>query len=187
MHQPLEGCGCITQSEWHAFALKETQQPHSKGGILLGCLIHLHLPETQLKVKTREYAGPLQALQHLLDVRKGVAVFLGSHIQLPEIYAKVEATILFPDQHNCVAPGAAVRSNSPCLQHIVHMCPDLLQQWWRDVSKLLFKGLVIGHLDVVLDLAGTPQLIVIKGEYVMILHQQFTGMSHLLLGPLVQA
>ena len=118
---------------------------------------------------------------------EGVAVFLGSHVQLPKVYAKAEATILFPNQDNCVAPGAATESNSLCLQHIIHVCPDLLQQWWQDVSKLLFKGLIIGHLDVVLDLTGTPQLIVIKGEYVMIPHQQFTSMSYLLLRPLVQA
>ena len=93
----------------------------------------------------------------------------------------------FLDQDNCVAPGAAAGSNSPCLQHVVHVCPDLLQQWWWDVLKLLFKGLIIGHLDVVLDLTGAPQLVVIKGEYVMILHQQFVSTSHLLLRPLVQA
>ena len=131
--------------------------------------------------------GPLQALQCFLDAGKGVAVFLGSRVQLPKVYAKVEATVLFPDQDNCIAPGAAAGSNSPCLQHVIHVCPDLLQQWWWDASKPLFKGLVISLLDVVLDLTGAPQLVVIKGEYVMILHQQFAGTSHLLLGPLVQA
>ena len=100
---------------------------------------------------------------------------------------KQRATILFPNQDDHVAPGAATWSNSPCLQHIIHMCPDLLQQWWQDVSKLFLKGLTIGHLNIVLDLTGTPQLIVIKGENVMILHQQFVSTSHLLLGPLVQA
>ena len=67
------------------------------------------------------------------------------------------------------------------------MCPDFLQQWWWDASKSFLEGFIIGHFDVVLDLTGTPQLIVIQGENVMILQQQFAGMLHLFLRPLVQA
>ena len=59
--------------------------------------------------------GPLQALQHFLDVGEGVTVFLSSHIQLSKVYAKAEDTILFLNQDDCVAPGAATGSNSPCL------------------------------------------------------------------------
>ena len=68
--------------------------------------------------------GPLQTLQHFLDVGEGVTFFLGSRIQLPKVYAKAEATILFLNQDNCIAPGAATESNSPRLQHIIHVCPD---------------------------------------------------------------
>ena len=45
------------------------------------------------------------------------------------------------------------------------------------------KGSSSVTLNVVLDLTGTPQLIVIKGENVMILHQQFASTPCLLLGP----
>ena len=43
------------------------------------------------------------------------------------------------------------------------------------MSKLFLEGFIISHFDVVLDLTGTPQLVVIQGEN-MILHQQFAGM-----------
>ena len=97
------------------------------------------------KLKLENMWDPLQALQHFLDVGEGVAVFLGSHIQLPKVYAEAEATVLFPNQDNCITPGAATWSNGLCLQHIIHMCPDLFQQQWRDASKSLLKGLIIGH------------------------------------------
>ena len=67
------------------------------------------------------------------------------------------------------------------------MCPDFLQQQWKDASKSFFEGFIISHSDVVLDLAGAPQLIVIQGENVMILHQQFVGALCLLLRPFIQA
>ena len=67
------------------------------------------------------------------------------------------------------------------------MHPDLLQQRWWDASKLLLKGFIVGNFNVVLDLTGAPQLVVIKGENVMILHQQLASTFCLLLWPLVQA
>ena len=67
------------------------------------------------------------------------------------------------------------------------MCPDFLQQWWQDVSESFFEGFIVGHLNVMLDLTGTPQLIIIQGENIMTLHQQFNGALHLLLRPFVQA
>ena len=41
--------------------LKETQWPHHKGSVLLGLLIHLHLPKAWFEVKAGKYARPLQA------------------------------------------------------------------------------------------------------------------------------
>ena len=113
-------------------------------------------PDLKLKLENMRDPSKLSNVSVSWICGRGVAVFLGSHIQLPKVYAKAEATILFPNQDNRVAPGAATGSNSPCLQHIIHVCPDLLQQWWWDASKSLLKGLIIGHLNVVLDLTGTP-------------------------------
>ena len=55
------------------------------------------------------------------------------------------------------------------------------------MSKSFFEGFIVSHFNVVLHLAGTPQLFVIQGEDVMILHQQFVGMLYLFLGPLMKA
>ena len=108
-----------------------------------------------LKLKLENIWDPSK-LSNISWMWGGITVFLGSHIQLPKVYAKAEATVLFPNKDNCIAPGAATGSNSPCLQHIIHMCPDFLQQQWWDASKPFLEGFIIGHFNVVLDLTGTP-------------------------------
>ena len=46
----------------------------------------------------------------------------------------------------------------------------VLQQW-QDVSESFFEGFIISHLNAMFDLTSTSQLVIIKGEDIMILHQ----------------
>ena len=46
VHQLLECCCCIAQSEWHLFALIKPKDAHGKCCILFQLQAHLDLPET---------------------------------------------------------------------------------------------------------------------------------------------
>ena len=129
--------------------------------------------------------GPLQTFQCFLDVREGVTILLGSHIQLPKVYAKVETTVLFPDKDDHIAPGLLLGLIAPACNMSFTCVLTSSSNGGRMHLNHSLKG-SSSVTDIVLDLAGTPQLIV-QGENVMILHQQFVDTLCLFLGPLVQA
>ena len=53
------------------------------------------------------------------------------------------------------------------------------------MPESLLKRLIISHLDTMLDLAGAPKLIILKGEDIMVFPQQFTGAFHFFCGPFI--
>ena len=50
LHEMLECCGCIAQTEQHVDKLIEPEVTHHKGRVLLESWGHLDLPEAQLEI-----------------------------------------------------------------------------------------------------------------------------------------
>ena len=63
LHQALEGCGGIGESERHPFTLIEAEQPHSECSQWFTLLVHLNLPIPQLQVEWAELLGSLQGIK----------------------------------------------------------------------------------------------------------------------------
>ena len=82
----------------------------------------------------------------------------GPHIQLAEVYANTQTSILLPKQPDGITSWALTRVNSTHFQHLPHVGSSFLHHRRWHPSKPLFKGFAINHFDLMLCQASTSQL-----------------------------
>ena len=98
-----------------------------------------------------------QALQTLLYSGKGVGVLFCGSVKVAEVNTEPQAAIFLPYQYHCIAPHTLAWPDSTRLQHLPQVVLNLLNQWWENLPKLLFKWRVISHMYYVFDGVGTAQ------------------------------
>ena len=139
-------------------ALKEPQITYCEGSALLRCLFHLYLPKSRFEIQAGKMSGTHQALQHLLYSWERVGILLCVGVQAAEVDTKMQAAIFLPYQHHSIAPLTLAGSDSTSFQHSFQVIPNLLNQWWWNSSKLLFKESVISYFYYMFCGMGTAEL-----------------------------
>ena len=129
----------------------------------------------QFKVQAGKMSSTYQTLQCLLHSRLGVGVLFHACIQMAEVNAKLQASILLPYQHNCITPCTLARPNSTRLQHLPQMISNLLNQRWGNPPKSLFKGSVICNFCHVFNRVSTAQLCMVQGKHINVFGQEPVG------------
>ena len=86
--------------------------------------------------------------------------------------------VLLPYQNHHIAPGTLARLDSTRLQHLPQVVPNLLNQWWGNLSKSFLKGIVICYFCHVFHRVGTAQFHWIQQEHVVVFGQE-PGGQHL--------
>ena len=119
--------------------LKKTQVTYCEGSVLLQCILHLYLPEPWFEVQVGKMCSTYQTLQSLLNPGLGVGVLFCVSIKAAEVDADLQATIPLPYQYHCSAPHTLAGPDSARPQHLLHVVPDLLNQWQGNPPKWLFK------------------------------------------------
>ena len=76
LHESLECRQGITEPVRYSQKLIHPHATHREGGVLLGVLSHLDLPEGRFQVHCREELGTYHGLHGLLHTGKGVGIFL---------------------------------------------------------------------------------------------------------------
>ena len=107
----MEGRRGITQPKQHTFTLIQAHTTQGEGSILFAFLSHRDLPESRVHVKRREMGSPSKTLQCLTDVGQRMRVFHSQRVELSEVNAEAERSILLSYQHNSITPWAVARSD----------------------------------------------------------------------------
>ena len=89
------------------------------------------------------------------------------HVEVPEVHAKMQGTILLPDQNNCIAPWGLAWVNHSCFQHISEGGTYLLQKGWRYTPEPLLERLAVLDANLMLDGTSTPQFIALQCKHIM--------------------
>ena len=85
--------------------LVHTHATHCEGGVLPGLLVHLNLAEPTLQIHAREVSGAHHACNGFLHAWQGIGVLFGPGIQATKVDTEPKRPILFPHEHNSIAPG----------------------------------------------------------------------------------
>ena len=100
------------------------------------------LPKTCFQVQAREIPSPYKTLNGLLYARQWIRIFFGPHIQLAEVYTKVQTSIpFFLTNMTALHHGLWLGWIGPSFQHFLQVSPHFLYHRRWDPLKSLFKGL----------------------------------------------
>ena len=69
-------------------SFKKPQVTYCESSVLLGCLLHLYLPEPQFEVQAGKMPSTYQTLQCLLYSRQGVGVLFHVSVQREKVDAE---------------------------------------------------------------------------------------------------
>ena len=147
---------------------KNHRFPTVKAVYCFNTLSMVNLPKPHFQVQAREISGPYKTFNSFLFMGQWIRVFFGPNIQLLEVYAKVQTSLLLPNQHNSVTPWALARANSTHFQHLPDMGSHFLHHRRWDSLKPLFKGFIINNFDLMLPQASTSQFSRFQQEDVMV-------------------
>ena len=88
IHESGEGGRSVAEAKGYLDKLKELATAGAEGCLLLVSFLNRNLPISALEVKSGEPAGSVECVKEVIDVRNGMLVLYGCHIELPEVYTE---------------------------------------------------------------------------------------------------
>ena len=134
--------------------LKNPKLPTMKAVYCFDASSNFICQNPNLRSRQEKMSSTYQILQSLLFSGQGVGVLFHAIVKAVEVNAKLQATILLPYQYHCIAPSTLARPDSTRLQHLLQVVPNLLNQWWGNPPKLLFKVSVICNFLLCVQWSG---------------------------------
>ena len=94
IHEAGEGSRSVAEAKRYLIKFKKLAAACTEGSLLLIPLLYGDLPVPASQVEGGEPASTKQSIEEVVDEGNGVGVFYGGRIELPEVDAEPETTVL---------------------------------------------------------------------------------------------
>ena len=94
IHEAGEGGRSVAEAKRYLIKLKKLAAACTEGSLLLILLLYGDLPVPAFQVEGGEPASTMQSVEEVVDAGDGVGFLDGGCIELPEVDAKPETTVL---------------------------------------------------------------------------------------------
>ena len=94
IHEAGEGSRSVAEAKRYLIKLKKLATACMEGSLLLILPLYGDLPVPAFQVESGEPASTMQSVEEVVDAGNGVSVLYGGRIELPEVDAEPETTVL---------------------------------------------------------------------------------------------
>ena len=94
IHEVGEGSRSVAEAKRYLIEFKKLAAAYMEGRRLLILLLYGDLPVPAFQVEGGEPASTMQRVEEVVDAGNGVSVLYGGRIELPEVDAEPETTVL---------------------------------------------------------------------------------------------
>ena len=94
IHEAGEGGRSVAEDKRYLIKLKKLATACTEGSLLLILLLYGDLPVPAFQVEGGEPASTMQSIEEVVDAENGVGVLDGGCVELPEVDAEPETTVL---------------------------------------------------------------------------------------------